>query len=86
MTRIHVHLDLLGLLSWPDRDLSRFKGVFVSDDGRTANTVAEIRAALTEALAGGQRCLPLGEPCEGFSPATGCPGHVKGDPNAKPPG
>ena len=50
------------------------KGIIV--DGRSA-TPDEALSAMLDALAAGHLRLPVGEPCEGFSYATGCPGHEK---------
>lgn len=35
----------------------------------------EGRTFLKQCLAEGKRVLPFGDPCEGFSYETGCPGH-----------
>jgi len=68
---MHMHLDVAGAIKWPLRKLGKMlkaeNGRFV--DGRTA------RDWLRDQLAQGVRCLPIGEPCEGFDPAKGCPGH-----------
>ena len=38
-------------------------------------TYEEVREWLLDRLQEGKRRLPVGEPCEGFSYETGCPGH-----------
>jgi hypothetical protein len=35
----------------------------------------EVREVLYDELAKGRKVIPMGEPCEGFSYDTGCPGH-----------
>jgi hypothetical protein len=73
MTRtIHVCLSVRGaLMSWTNRD---FVNLIKHDDGRTMTT-DEAKSALMDELAKGHEVLPFGEPCEGFSYRTGCPGH-----------
>lgn len=39
------------------------------------DNVDEGRAYLKQCLAEGKKVLPIGDPCEGFSYETGCPGH-----------
>ena len=38
-------------------------------------TVAELKDVFRKYKADGKRVIPLGEPCEGFSYWSGCPGH-----------
>lgn len=69
---VHVHLDIAGALkSMSNRE---FTGMFDHDDGRRM-TAEEAKANLIDILASGVKVLPIGEPCEGFSYTTGCPGH-----------
>lgn len=68
---MHVHWDIRGLLQWPKRKL---RGFLVDERGRKASA-DEVREWLLDRLAEGKKILPVGEPCEGFSFETGCPGH-----------
>lgn len=45
-------------------------------DGKTLDTVKEVRAFLREQLALGRKYLPYGE-CDNFDYQTGCKGHEK---------
>jgi hypothetical protein len=45
-----------------------------TDDGRVM-TPSEVLEYFIDEIAKGRRVIPLGEPCEGFSYETGCPGH-----------
>lgn len=71
-TRVmHVCLSVRAALQWRARDLKRlFKldGKWLSAD--------EAHEALCDYLSVGREYLPLGEECEGFDYATGCPGHT----------
>jgi len=67
---IHCCLDIRGALRWP---LRRLRGMF-RIDGRACSG-AQAREILLDHLSQGRRVLPMGEPCEGFSYETGCPGH-----------
>jgi hypothetical protein len=42
-------------------------------------TATEGKLFLMECLQKGWEVLPLGQPCEGFSYQTGCPGHEQPD-------
>lgn len=77
-TTLHVQIDLKGMLARDNRDLRRWLGAFTFD-GQQAATVSELRMRLLDLVAEGQLYLPIGTPCEGWSPATGCPGHVQED-------
>lgn len=46
----------------------------ITVDGRTLNTVKEIRAFLYEQKAMGRKVLPMGD-CDNFDYQTGCLGH-----------
>lgn len=76
MTRIHSSLDLKGLLTWSDRDLSKMVRSLVFD-GTRAQDVADLRSKLATLVADGIWKIPMGEACEGFDPKTGCPGHER---------
>ena len=39
----------------------------------------EVHEGFLDALAAGKTYVPLGEPCEGWTDAEGCPGHVLPD-------
>jgi hypothetical protein len=66
----HLVLSVRGALKWPKR---RLRGL-LTVDGRRANA-DETRDILLDELAKGHECLPIGEPCDGFSHTDGCPGH-----------
>lgn len=67
--RIHVHVDLVGLLS----RRRRIVGV-VDENGKELDD-EEARRRLLALVIGGRRVMPIGVPCEGFDDVTGCPGH-----------
>jgi hypothetical protein len=66
----HMCVDIEGVLRWPDKKL----GKFFTDDG-VHRPVKYVRDWLEIQLSQGKKVLPIGEPCEGFSFQTGCPGH-----------
>jgi hypothetical protein len=68
---VHMCVDIAGVLRWPDKDLVK---MFTGDDG-LKKSAGEVRDWLKLQLAQGKRVMPFGEPCEGFSYQTGCPGH-----------
>lgn len=76
-TTVHVHVDVAGLLAQGDADLTIHVGG-ITLRGRPCETVVDLRRALVECLEAGVKCLPVGQPCEGFSYRTGCPGHREG--------
>lgn len=68
----HMCLDIRGALNQP---VSKLKYLFKDNDGKSVS--GEIaREHLYGLLASGKKVLPIGDPCEGFSYETGCPGHV----------
>jgi hypothetical protein len=76
---IHCCMDVRGWISNYGRatktERKRMaRGIVV--DGREA-TPDEALSAMLDELAAGHLRLPVGWPCEGFSYATGCPGHEK---------
>ncbi len=70
---IHGCLDIRGALGWRK---SQLRGMFVDELGRK-QTADQCREILLDELAKGRKVLPLGDPCEGFSFDTGCPGHTE---------
>lgn len=73
--RLHVHVSVSGLLAQDNRQLRRALPSITKPGGARFADVAELRGALIAMLKDGIECLPVGAPCEGFSTATGCPGH-----------
>lgn len=71
MKVIHCCIDIRGVLRWGDAGL---RGMFMKDGRKMKG--AEVREYLLDQLEAGRKMLPMGEPCEGFSFATGCPGHI----------
>ncbi|HEY3495254.1 MAG TPA: hypothetical protein VGK73_11235 [Polyangiaceae bacterium] len=69
-TRTHLSVDRLGLI----RDLRR--GVWKVSDITSGYTKKQLIAKL-EAMT--DRLLPMGKPCEGWTPEKGCPGHEAGE-------
>lgn len=67
---VHCCVDIEGVLRWSDSDLSK---LFTEDGQRKPGRY--VRDWLRLQLANGKRVLPMGDPCEGFSYLTGCPGH-----------
>lgn len=67
--RIHMSLDIDGGI----KNARLLKGC-ITVDGRTLNTVKEIRAFLYEQKAMGRKVLPMGD-CDNFDYQTGCLGH-----------
>jgi hypothetical protein len=65
---MHASLDVRGALS----AARRFPGLV------PGKRVADRREWLLDRLGEGKRYLPLGDPCDGYSYETGCPGHEEG--------
>ena len=76
--RIHSSISLEGLLTWDNRDLRGMLNAF-DFDGKRASTVRDLRSRLLALVVKGTLYLPMGEPCEGWDPAKGCPGHDVGE-------
>ena len=72
---MHVHLSVSGSLSQGHTEMARLRTALRRSDGTKFASVRELREVLVELLAGGVECIPIGSPCEGFDPKTGCPGH-----------
>ncbi len=72
MSRVlHMTIDIRGALDMPRGATRR---MLRRSDG-SIPTYEEVRVWLLDRLQEGKRRLPVGEPCEGFSYETGCPGH-----------
>jgi|GEM_PF-1118885 len=68
----HLTINVEGILRWN----KNMKGLF-EDNGRPLSHL-EAKKYLLECKAKGWRVIPMsGEPCEGWSYQTGCPGHTK---------
>ena len=68
---VHMCVSIEGVLRWPDKDLVNM----FSDDNGHRQPARMVRDFLKLELLKGRRVLPMGEPCEGWSYETGCPGH-----------
>lgn len=68
---IHTCVSIKGVLRWPDEDLVNM----FSDENGHRQPARMVRDFLKLELLKGRRVLPMGEPCEGWSYETGCPGH-----------
>ena len=79
LRRVHSSVDLRGLLTWDNKDLRVWLSAFAFDDGPAAD-VRTLRSKLLDLVLAGTRYLPMGEPCEGWTDADGCPGHDVPDP------
>lgn len=77
ITRKHMCLSIDGGI----KNARMLKGCITTDDGRTLQTVAEIREFLYGQKALGRRVLPMGD-CDNFDYIKGCLGHKVED-NAK---
>lgn len=73
MTRtFHVCQDVRGaILNFKARE---WRNCVTDETGRTL-TPAEVKNWFMDQLAEGKKVVPFGQPCEGFSFETGCPGH-----------
>lgn len=61
-----------------------FGQMFLKAD-KTHLTAKEAKLYLKGLLAEGKKLLPIGQPCDGFSYTTGCPGHPNEVPSEDPP-
>ena len=68
--KFHMWLDIDGGI----KNAKILKGC-ITVDGKTLQTVKEVRAYLQEQKAMGRRVLPIGE-CDNFDYQTGCRGHL----------
>lgn len=67
----HVQIDIYNALQhWK---ASEWEGV-VRYEGKPLSAT-ETRKCFESLRAQGCRYLPVGKPCDGWDPATGCPGH-----------
>lgn len=69
ITKIHMSLDISGGI----KNAKMLKGC-ITVDGKTLQTVGEIRTYLNYQLSLGRRVLPCGE-CNNFDYQKGCLGH-----------
>lgn len=74
--RIHTCLSIRGILrTYTKKDWKLFgKYCCVGNDGAKA-TADQAKDSILDLLSKGVEYLPIGDPCEGFSYKTGCPGH-----------
>lgn len=74
MTTIHTSISIRGILLWPPRKQTQLaKGFLIK--GKPCSSREAMLDELLNLIAQGYEVLPLGEPCEGFDKANGCPGH-----------
>jgi len=74
MARIlHLSYDVQGLLRWQD-----LSNIFI-DENEQYVSHQEAKEYLKQLFQEGIQVIPLGDPCEGFDPINGCPGHHKPD-------
>ena len=71
---IHMCIDIAGCLRRISEGDKSLACAFTDEDGRPMITTV-LLAQLQSLLDDGKRVMPMGEPCEGFSDETGCPGH-----------
>ena len=71
MNRIHTGLNVRGFIT--ERD-SVLKKLFKDQQGRSLSA-RDAREYLMDQLSKGVETLPFGDPCEGWDPKNGCPGH-----------
>lgn len=76
-TTFHLCQSITGpLANWGKREFKQATEWIRKSDG-SKYTADEVRAAFVDELTQGHEVIPIGEPCEGFSYKTGCPGHPK---------
>ena len=69
-TQIHICQSVEGALkNWGKRE---WRSMAVSNNMTPEDVKIEFQILHRQ----GKRVIPIGEPCEGFSYETGCPGHV----------
>lgn len=69
---IHVGIDVKGvLMNWRAREWVNV----CRDESGNFMTPDAVKAHFLDQLAQGHLRYPYGEPCEGWSWTTGCPGH-----------
>lgn len=66
----HLSLSIEGAL----KNAKDFVDCIETEDGKTLNTVAEVKAFFKEQLDMGRKYLPYGE-CDNFDYQHGCKGH-----------
>ena len=70
---IHVGIYVRGAIK--DREMLRAIALSNPDEDGTIPSVEEVRARLVAMVAQGIEMIPIGEPCDGWCPVNGCPGH-----------
>jgi len=72
---IHTSIDIADFLHQNrHRPLTWWGNNLIAINGKKL-TGAQVVAALQRHLDDGEKLLPVGDPCAGFSYVTGCPGH-----------
>lgn len=67
----HFNIRIEDALCNPDREI---ESMFHGENGEQLSA-ADIRRDLLDMFKQGKKVIPVGEPCEGWSDVTGCPGH-----------
>ena len=70
MVRMHLSLSIEGGIKWAKKLCG-----CIEVDGRTLNTVKEVREYLQGQLALGRKYLPMSD-CDNFDYRQGCLGHI----------
>lgn len=76
---IHASYSIRGALThWTKRDWNRWAKAANRTDGTKNVTGDELKEDFLDRFAEGERYLWIGDgdPCEGWTPQEGCPGHV----------
>ena len=69
----HMCIDVQGCIMGISSSRKKYS-MFDDKNGKPILRETAIRSLLDE-LGKGRKVIPMGEPCEGFSYETGCPGH-----------
>jgi len=77
MTTFHCQLDVCGLATFNDEDLRSLLPSLTDGDGQHFRDVHSLRTRLVDLLRKGIFYMPFGQPCDGWDPKTGCPGHAE---------
>ena len=73
--RIHMCVDVRGIIRRLSASRAKMAPGITDGHGRPVTRLHAIELFMDE-LAKGHKVVPMGEPCEGFSYETGCPGHA----------